>query len=367
MTQIHAFDLTAPEQAPHTTSIVGYTSTIYSNADSMYLASQGWRDPYMGTFGVADVMVSTSYTHVHKFDLTADPSKPAYVASGTIDGAVHNQFSLDDHEGVLRIATTDWLTSRDTSESRNHVFMMAEAGGALEVIGALQHLAPNESIQSARFLGDRGYVVTFRQVDPLFVLDLADPTAPKIEAELKIPGFSSYMHPLGEGTHLLTVGSEATSDGQVTGLAVQIFDVTDAKAPKLAHKYVIADAASDVGWDHKAFTFYEGTLAIPAWGWGDSDGWWSRLELFGIDAAAGIQKKGTIDHSPFFASVDQDGYCYGYYGFDVRRSVFIEEALYSISYGGIVASDASSLGTIATLPLEQPTSYYDCGYGEGDF
>jgi uncharacterized secreted protein with C-terminal beta-propeller domain len=170
-------------------------------------------------------------------------------------------------------------------------------------VGELRGLAPGETIYSTRFLGDRGYMVTFRQVDPLFVFDLADPAEPTLLGELKIPGFSEYMHPLEDDLHLLTIGFDGTDDGQITGLALQIFDVTDPTDPKLSHKQVISEQWS--GWsealyNHKAFTLYRDVLAIPFEGYDDVNGvYGSALRLFRVSSSEGITELGSIDHSPY--------------------------------------------------------------------
>src|SRR5690606_34029495 len=134
-------------------------------------------------------------------------------------------------------------------------------------------IAPGEQIQSARFMGDRGYLVTFERIDPLFTIDFSDPEKPRIAGELKIPGFSSYMHPLGEN-HILAVGMDGTETGQLTGMQVSIFDITDFDKPELVHKHKLGDdrwAWSEAMWNHHAFTFHNGVLAVPA-SWWNNDG-----------------------------------------------------------------------------------------------
>jgi hypothetical protein len=389
MTQIQSIDLAAPEQMPRGTSIVGATDTVYSSQDTFVLAAHAWVDPGIwqsASVGGGDDMVaspspapngfgisrsaliggpiSTTYTHVHTFDLVADPTQPQYTASGTVPGTILNQFSLDVHNGHLRIATTDDRVNTDSDNSRvNHVFVLAAQGSDLKVAGSVRDLAPGERIYSARFMGDKGYLVTFRQVDPLFVLDLANPAAPKVLGELKIPGFSEYMHPLGQD-HLLTIGQD-------DGLALQIFDVSNPLNPIQKHKYVYSNADmygySEAQTNHKAFTYYasHGLLAFPFVGWNYNDGTMrSSLELFDIDQDQGIQRRGSVDHSSLFGSVEPTGYCGGYYGLGVRRGLFMEDFVYSISYGGVVVNQIDDLTTpVATLALGAPTNTsYDCYY-----
>jgi hypothetical protein len=345
--------------------IMGGVQTIYSTADAMYLAGQVWPDP-MWRLGLSDEPVSLTATHVHKFDLVSNPAAPAYVASGSVPGQVHNQFSLDEHDGLLRVATTDSQSAADFTQQVNNVFVLGRNLAALEVVGQATGLAPGETIQSARFVDDRGYVVTFRQMDPLFVLDLANPSAPTVVAEISIPGFSEYMHPIENGQYLLTVGRDGSTTGTNGDLALQIFDVRNAGAPALTHKTVLPSAWSEAEANHKAFTYYQGMLAIPVSGYDYYSGWASRLELFSIDVAQGIAELGAIDHTSFFNGVGELGYdyCGGayYFGADVRRGVFIEDAVYAISYGGVTAHALTNLSVpLASVPMP-PLGPNDCPY-----
>ncbi|UQA60332.1 beta-propeller domain-containing protein [Polyangium aurulentum] len=363
LVQVESFDLDALNAPIAETSVVGAVDTVYANESSLYLAARGWTDPM---FSPGLTPEDTSSTYLHKFDLTADPAHPAYVASGSVAGHVRNQFSLDEKDGILRIATTRQLVSQTEWTSTNDVYALRQNGDELKEIGSVKDLAPGEQIYSARFVGDRAYVVTFRQVDPLFVIDFKNPQAPKVLAELKIPGFSEYMHPMDEG-HLLTIGQDATAEGQVTGLALQVFDVVDAKNPKLLHKHVFSGqdyGYSEAAYNHKAFNWYEPLhlLAFPFQAYDAMGGMKTSLELFDVTVADGIKKRGAVDHTGFFQS-DPYGYCGGYYGVGVRRGVFIDKYVYAISYGGVTASEVSNPSVpVVTLPLSAPPApYADCG------
>jgi len=184
-----------------------------------------------------------------------------------VDGEILNQFSLGEYEGVLRIATTTGNTWE--GNSRNNVFCVKSNGDKLEVIGGIRDLAPGERLYSARFVGERGYLVTFVQVDPLFTLDLSDPTNPVVAGELKVPGYSTYLHPLNEN-YLLSVGQDTVvEDGIVRngGMQLSIFDVSDFSNPKLLHTAKIGDTGtySEAMYNHKALTFWpeQNLLALP--------------------------------------------------------------------------------------------------------
>jgi hypothetical protein len=377
-TQIAALDLDAPAE-PKVTSIVGAVDTVYSNTDTMVLAARAWMptawyygdDAFEGT--------SVAYTHLHAFDLSADPSVPTYEGSATVPGTLVDQFSLDVKGSVLRVATTEQRVHAQldtgfgglfggarlsrTLQPVNRLFTVAVQPGKLAQLGDVGELAPNERIYSARFEGDRGYLVTFRQVDPLFVLDLADARAPKVLGSLKIPGFSSYMHPLDAG-HLLTIGRDADENtGRVRGLSLQIFDVTNPLQPALQHKYVFptSDAwgYSEAEHEHKAFTYFpeKKLLAFPYYSYDYRSGTGtmsSTAELFRIDLAQGITHVGSVDHTEFFGQERARGYCGGYYSPEVRRAVFMDDVMYSISYGGVVATDTRSMSTVKVLGLDRP-------------
>jgi hypothetical protein len=360
LTQIQSFDLSALQNGVLETQVVGSASTVYANAESLYLAGQSWRDPMLDV-RAWDEPTSTSRTLLHKFDIATDPMMPIYRASGAVSGWVLNQFSMDEKDGVLRLATTDQLASIDNWETVNKLYTVGERMGHLAVLGRLDHLAPGETIQSARFVNDRGYVVTFRQVDPLFVIDLSNPEAPTVMAELKIPGFSEYMHPLDDGTHLLTIGRDGDDSGQVFGTALQIFDVSNPTAPQLTHKYLLGEGYSEAEHNHKAFTLYNGTLAIPMVGYDYNYGFSNTsLELFDIGATSGIQHKGSINHTQFYQANDPS-YCY-YYGYGVRRGVFIEDHIYTISEGGVTVHQTSNLTTPVASVAMPLINYTECYY-----
>lgn len=434
ITEVSTLDLADPTGTPRETAILGRADTVYGNADSLYVASHAyveppfvWYDPYGGcadcggssggvssSGGTVDPVPapaptpepapkpggigtqalhinadpattapiqtwSGGNTHIHKFEFRSDPKFGNYQASGTVRGNVKDQFSLDEKDGFLRIATTEqrnYYTADKVyvqpdsqvpekgapaparPQSVSHVFVLGQQGAWLGVQGDAGDLAPNEQIYSVRFVESRGYVVTFRQVDPLFVLDLSAPQKPTVVGELTIPGFSEYMHPLDAG-HLLTIGRDENRQ-----LALQIFDVTNAANPQRTFitAYTGGDyGSSDAEYDHKAFTYFadKQLLAIPFYSYG-SFGMHSSLEIFRIDVNSGIQHLGDVDGTALVSKY-QNGYCGGYYGPSVRRGVFLDNTVYAISYGGIAAKDVNNLGAppvTFALPYPQAADYY---------
>jgi hypothetical protein len=392
MTQIQAFDLDLPTEPPRAVAIVGAAETVYGNAGSMVLAGRAYTDPWLvrqsyaysatvsdGSTTPPVIPVETlNFTHLHLFDIASDPLQPLYVASGTVAGDVKDQFSLDEKQGLVRVTTTEQRSGPPLSDGRqnelSHVFVLKNGAQGLSVIGDTGPIALGEQLYSTRYVGDKAYVVTWHVTDPLFVIDLAEPTQPKILGELQIPGFSEYMHPLDD-THLLTIGRETddtghqhTDGGYWYGLSIQVFDVTDPLNPALAHKYVYDGgdyATSEATQNHKAFTYFDDRklLAFPyvrQYGYGTTanTGPSSTLEVFHVDITDGIQKLGSVDHSSLLGTMPNGnyGYCGGYFDGSVRRGVFFENVVYSISYGGILANDVSALATpLASLKLDAPT------------
>ncbi len=437
LTEVAAIDLANPAADPRETAILGRADTVYANASKMVLAAHAWIEPPVmawggpvassgggsSSVGVAEPapapapatepqpaptpgasnlgtknlrpldgtnlttpprVFATNQTHVHELEFASDPTFPNYVASGTVLGSVKNQFSIDEANGSIRIATTEnrlYLDEKDQyvaplpndpttgvvstrPSDVNHVYVLGHTGPWLDIVGDVGELAPNEQIYSVRYVGNRAYVVTFRRVDPLFVIDLATPAEPKLLAALKIPGFSEYMHPLDEN-HLLTIGRDADTSGRTRGLQLQIFDVTNGASPVLQHKFTYDGSEygqSEAEYDHKAFTYFEDKqlLAFPYYAY-NTNGMRSSLELFRVDLGTGFAKVGSIDHSALMQKNPQ-GWCGGYYQPSVRRGVFLEDFVYSVSYAGVVVRDSRNVAAnVSQLPL--PAPQVNPGYG----
>jgi uncharacterized secreted protein with C-terminal beta-propeller domain len=304
--------------------------TVYASADNLYVAqsSQWWG------WGRPDRDLTTT---VHKFELTPGRSNAIrYAASGEVTGWLHNQFSMSEFEGHLRVATTEfdwWWGGVDVeSDSGSIVTVLADdRRGRLIERGKIDGIAPGERIYACRFMGDKGYLVTFVQVDPLFTLDLSNPADPRVIGELEVPGYSAYLHPM-ENDHLLAVGMDADEEGRVLGLAISIFDVRDFSNPRLAHRFIVEDETDSWSWsealdDHHAFTFHRGILSIPAYLYGEGKEF-SGLLVMAADSERGLWELGRVDHTDLPADP---------WGSSpwMRRSVYIEEWLYSLSSRGV--------------------------------
>ncbi len=292
MLSVTTFDLSDDLTPGDTTTLTARGETVYASPESLYVATNVWVPPELAGEAIAPAFDERFETALHKFSIGG--SEPArYEASGSVPGHLLNQFSLNEHDGFLQVATTEGSPWSVREESESFVTVFGQDGDRLEQVGRVGDLGRGERIFSARFLGEQAYVVTFRQVDPLYVVDLRDPAAPEVTGELKIPGFSSYLHPLDAG-RLLGVGQDATGEGRVTGAKVSLFDVSDPGDPREVDTWTMPGAASDVEWDHRAFLYWapEEKVALPVTAW--NSGFFGAVVL---DIDDGLAEAGRITHA----------------------------------------------------------------------
>ena len=217
--------------------------TVYASPSNLYVSRVVYDyDP--------DSNRRKAETVIHKFSLDSSGSAD-YEASGTAIGSPVNQYAFHEYEGRLFVATT----SGGWEDSESFVTVLEDEGGALKQVGQVGNLGRNEDIYAVRYIADKAYVVTFRRTDPLYVIDLSDPTDPTTEGELKITGYSAYLHPVGDNL-LLGVGREATTTGFVTGAKVSLFDVSDPSDPRTLDSLVLEGGSSEVEWDARAFLWW---------------------------------------------------------------------------------------------------------------
>ena len=350
-------------------TVVSGGDTVYASQDNLYVATQRWID--WGVFEddeQAREEADAAVTHIHRFAV-GGPGGPEYTASGAVSGYLLNQFAMSEHDGYLRVASTNappWGWWNEDTESR--VDVLEQEGRELRIAGSAGGLGPGERIFAVRFIGEVGYVVTFRQTDPLYTIDLSDPADPKVMGELKILGYSAYLHPIGDGL-LIGVGQDADEQGVISGTKVSIFDVSDLTDPVRIHQYTLAESSSsEVEFDHRAFLYWPPTetLVLPV-GWADYEGdywqWFSGAKVLKA-GEGGIEDLGFIEHRPSWAQRDtaatfEEGGFYGEETVPIRRSLVIGANLFTLSDGGLKASDLASLSERAWIefPFE--------GYGGG--
>jgi len=355
-TTIVALNIQNDAQEPtHETILLGGTSAIYVSQNNIYLTfpDYTWQEN------------ETMKTTIQRIKI--DKQAITFAAQGEVPGYVLNQFSMDEHNGYFRIATTTnnfgWRTFTDEATSKNNVYVLDMN---LNVVGKLEDLAPGETIYSARFMGDRCYLVTFRNIDPLFVIDLTEPTAPKVLGSLKVTGYSGYLHPYDEN-HIIGIGKETVASEKedfawYQGVKISLFDVSDVSNPVELAKYEIGDRGTDspVLWNHKALLFdktrnllvlpvllaeidpsqYDGEVPPDAYG----EFVWQGAYVFDI-SLDGLELRGRITHMEDDADLLNLGYYFGS-SYSVERSLYIDNVLYTIS--GMKAK-MNSLETLAEI------------------
>jgi len=311
-------------------------------------------------------------TVIHKINI--DDGKIDYDTRGEVSGYLLNQFSMDEYDGNLRVATTFNAWTRRESVLYNNVYVLDDD---LDIIGEIEAIAPDERIFSTRFIGDRLYMVTFKRIDPLFVIDLSDPRNPEILGELKIPGFSDYLHPYDED-HIIGVGKETGTSQwggvSIKGVKLALFDVSDVENPKEIDKYEIGDSGTDSEAlrEHKAFLFdkEKNILVIPVREvkgnryYDSRYGYyrqriWQGAYVFGLTPEDGFELKGRITHTE---GEEDNRYYYGS-PTAVRRSLYMDDVLYTVSGVKIKMNDIDDIDeeiNEVDLPYESfryPTPY----------
>ncbi len=325
-----------------------------------------------------DLMLAEDQTLVQKFNISNYDA--TFQAQAEVPGQVLNQYSMDEQDGYFRIATTTNLAQpleQSTNNSSNNIFVY---GPDLQLVGQLTGLAPGEHIYSARFLGKRAYLVTFQQVDPFFVVDLTDPTSPKVLGDLKIPGFSDYLQPYDEN-HIIGIGKDTTPNPQEngmarpTGLKIALFDVTNPEQPQELSRYVFPDGSdSQAIYDPKALLFSQSKnlLALPVSSPNNNGqyySYWQGAYVFNVSLDQGIVLKGTIEHPapnttqtygqviPAPVSPPASGVMipvplpYQPQYSNIQRILYIDDVLYTVSDSLVKLNDINSLAELKALNL----------------
>jgi uncharacterized secreted protein with C-terminal beta-propeller domain len=336
----------------HSVSVVGKPGAVYASSSACYVALRHSKRN-MPWFMFDSWGFAEEATTIHKFALKQSPGASTYLGSGLVKGRVLNQFAMDEHQNFFRIATTSGYLPNPSTHSTLSV-LKTTASGDLETVGKIDNIAPTEDIRSVRFNGDKGFIVTFKKTDPLFVLDLSVPEDPKISGELKIPGYSTYMH-LMDQDHLLSIGYDSEDYGDFAyfqGVMLQIFDVSD--APKLIHKEVIGTrgSSSESATNHLAFNFFrpKNLLAIPMAICEESNGGGSYGDVMSFNGLM-IYKTTIEDGFNYLGGVDHEiqSSCNNWWtnsNSAVQRSIFMDDYVFS------VAEDEIQVGIISHQNVE---------------
>jgi|GEM_PF-214358 len=346
------FDMNAPLGNGAATTVLASGDTVYASNDSVYVATNNWFDPAL-TIEERNA-VDTSYTtSIHSFDITGASS--SYTASGSVPGHLLNQFSMSEHNGYLRVATTEGSPWRADETSESFVHVLQPQGNTLNIVGSVGNMGRGETIRSVRFVGDIGYVVTFRQTDPFYTVDLSIPTAPVVRGELKITGYSGQLHPIGDDL-VIGIGREATETGQITGAKMSLFDVSDLTNPVDIDNWVLPSAYTGAEWDHRAFLWWapENLAVFPVNSWQDN---FSGAIAFRVDRATGITELGRISHpSETYPICEIDQPCPTVAPYQVQpqimRTLVIGDELWSLSYGALQSNLIANLAQTQYLPFQ---------------
>jgi len=354
--------------ASDSTALMADAQVVYGSSNSLYVATQAWINPLTPATSVP----SSPETVIDQFDATS-PEHTTLTASGEVPGYVLNQFSLSEYHGYLRVASTSrpiWWNATQPPPSQSYVTVLADHGGVLAAVGQVSGLGAGQQIYSVRFIGDAGYVVTFRRVDPLYTIDLSSPTSPRVAGQLELEGYSAYLHPVAEGL-LLGIGQDVGPENEPSNAQLELFDVSNPAAPRLQARATLGGgSSSQVQYDHHAFLFWPPTaLAVlpvsiysttpisvppspqPLLTAGSSGGQASTVEPSGGFVGAigfrvdrsGITEVGRITHDPAGGASPQ-----------IDRSLVIGQQLFTVSSEGVMASGLATLARQAFVTFPSP-------------
>ena len=333
---ITSLDLNNIKGKANITTVLGSGTNIYASENNIYMAGGNRRR----------INNQEDKTTIYKFKI--NKASTSFVTSGVVKGSTLNQFSMDESKGYFRIATTE--NAYNINKSKNNLFVL---NSEMKVVGKLEGLAPTERIYSARFMGDRAYMVTFKQQDPLFVIDLKTPEAPKILGELKIPGFSNYLEPYDEN-HLLGFGQDSVDvkEGdnilsKPIGMKIAMFDVTDVAKPieKFQAKIGRKNSYSQVLNNHKALLFSKenNLIAFPVQYSIGKMGYYQGACVYNVDLKTGFTLKGNITHNDIKGPQGEKA--------NIDRELYIGENIYTISNLAIKANNLQTLKEVGRLKI----------------
>ncbi|MEP6761764.1 MAG: beta-propeller domain-containing protein [Sporichthyaceae bacterium] len=325
--------------AKDSTAVTTDGDLVYASADRLYVATSRW-----GTVGPVMPMLRSGAaaarpkpeevtTELHAFD-TSSSTKTRYVGTGSVPGFVLGRWALSEYEGTLRVATTrqaPWDAERVSGKTTSMVLKLEERGGALVETGRVGGLGKTEQIRAVRYFGDIAAVVTFRQTDPLYLLDLSG--RPKVLGELKVPGFSTYLHPIGDGL-LLGIGQDADKNGMITGMQASVFDISDLSNPSLVDRLRLGNGYTPALDDSRAFTY------DPA----------RRLATFGFSSYDETPTtKGEERSSAVGITVAKDGQLHEAGRMPIEsgawssRVLVDNDSIYAVGETGVVAGNADTM------------------------
>lgn len=366
-----ALEIDQPSQKAQIETYLGTAENVYASTNNLYIAVTASQPQGPVIMDSAISNQPQSSMNIYRFSL--QNKQLTYAAAGSVPGRIVNQFSMDEYNSFFRIATTSDKYTENTSNTSNNIYVLDEA---LQMKGKIEDIAPGELIYSARFMSNRVYLVTFRTVDPFFVIDLTNPAQPKILGKLKIPGYSNYLHPYDEN-HIIGFGKDTveTKDYQgipqayYLGMKVALFDVSDLKNPVEMDKVTIGDRGTDSELlnNHRALLFAKdkNLLAFPVTvnqvnqsslkqAPGSSPAYGSfafqGAYVYNISLTGGLKYKGRITH------LSQEDYLkagdyWSEQDSSIKRILTIGNNLYTVSATTIQAHQINDLKLVGSLKL----------------
>jgi beta propeller domain-containing protein len=330
---------------------------VYASDRSLIVATQRWDGrPVPAADGEQPERTKTA---LHRFGIVSR-SETVYRASGEVPGTLLNQWSLSEDDGALRVASTEfplWWTPEPGQESESFVSVLQEREGKLVTVGRVGELGRGERIYAVRFMGDVGYVVTFRQVDPLYTIDLSDPEKPRVLGALKILGYSSYLHPVDDEL-MLGLGQDATDQGRVLGSQLSLFDVGNLRKPERLHRRTIGPGSSEAEYDHHAFLYWRPSrlVVVPVQTYSFAEDGKDGSSFVGaialkVGRGSGFDELGRIVH---LQTVDQGGGQTAEWQVPIRRSLVVGNTLYTYSDAGLKANDLRTLAAEGWVEFPRP-------------
>ena len=318
--------------------------TVYASKDNLYVATEKAIAEQPGS----ERPPAEQQTEIHKFDISA-PDATTYEGSGVVAGALLNQYSMSEQGGYLRVASTLaplWWAPGGDRPSESFVTVLKQDDTGLEQVGRVGGLGKGERIYAVRFLGDVGYVVTFRQVDPLYTIGLSDPENPKLLGSLDLLGYSAYLHPAGQGL-VLGVGQSATAEGRAQGTQVSLFDVSDPAQPaRLSNRVVATGSSSSVEFDPHAFLWWDplklAVVPVDIYDY-QAPNQFSGAIGFHATKAGGVTEAGRLQHPSATG-----------YSSPITRSLVVGQRLFTVSVAGVLASDLATFAERGFVAFPAP-------------
>ncbi|HEV2258912.1 MAG TPA: beta-propeller domain-containing protein [Streptosporangiaceae bacterium] len=360
-------------------SIVADGNTVYGTNTSLYVAdderwlaeaaSAGRGMSAEGAAGASGSAAIGQQTDIYRFDITK-PGPPRFAAGGSVPGYLIDQYALSEWQGYLRIATTtgtSWALAdgppTDAQTSFSAVYVLSTRGPVMRLAGHLTGLGRTERIYSVRFMGPVGYVVTFRQTDPLYTVDLSDPAQPRVRGSVALTGYSAYLHP-ASATRLIGIGRQADAMGHVGGTQVSLFDVSDLGAPTRLATFALDAAVSSAEFDPHAFLYWPGAhlMVVPLQATGMAAG--APAPPGGVAQSPAAPQSGALVLRIGDSGITETGFITqpdttntpGYPGYPpIERSLIIGQTLWTISTAGAMASDLTTLRQQEWIPFPPPS------------